>query len=160
MTATATTSTAPSPTQVDELAKEYRALEDKFLKATLAMQEAMKPLAEKKKELIALVRESGTAHREKSWLLHGIGFEIMGTFSQRVSLDGVAVDKFREAAKAELTKKQFFQIFEMVITYRPLATAAEFVRTSKLSRKLKALHDACQVIKDNSPTLVVREKSA
>ena len=51
------------------------------------------------------------------------------------------------------------KIFEVVTTYRLLASAADYVRTAKLSTKLKALYAACQVIKDKSPTLTVREKS-
>lgn len=160
MTAAVPISTAPSPTKVDELAREYNALKDKYLEATLAAKAAAQLLEDKEKELIPLVRDHGTPHAEKSWLLHGVKFEMMGTFGQTVQTDKAAVEKFRDACLKELKVRNVAKIFEVVTTYRLLSTAGEFVRTSELSRKLKALYAACQVIKDKSPTLVVREKNA
>src|ERR1700719_4001271 len=149
-----------TPSRVDELAQEYLALKEKVLQAKLELQSLEEPLDKKKAELIQLVRDQGTAHRDKSWLLHGVSFEIMGTFGQTLATDSAAVNKFLEASKEELKPKQFAQIFEKVTNYRLLSSAAQFVRTAELSRKLKALNAACQVVKDKTPTLQVREKSA
>jgi putative Mn2+ efflux pump MntP len=47
-----------------------------------------------KEELICLVEEFGSAHAEKSKLLHGITHEILATFGLSTSIDAAAVGLF------------------------------------------------------------------
>lgn len=150
---------APSRNRIDELSQEYLALKDRRAKADLEVRAIAREIEAKGALLLDLVERHGSAHAEKSKLLHGVGFEVMATFGQVVSIDGAAVEAFRAAAGDELKPAQFRQVFEQAISYRLLSSAAEFIRTNKLSRKLKALYAACQVVKDKSPTLTVREKN-
>jgi hypothetical protein len=151
---------APAPARVDELAQEYFALREKHLQGMLAARALQAELDAKGEELKELIAAHGSARAEKSKLLHGIGFEMMLTCGQQISTDFAAVEKFREAASSDLKPRQFARIFEKVVSYRLLASAAEFVRTTELSTRLKALYAACQVIRERAPTLTVRPKGA
>lgn len=151
--------TPPSPIEVDQLAKEYKQLKDRLFEAKLAQTEIQQKLDLKAKHLLELVRLEGSGHRDKSYLLYGVEWEIMGTFGQQLMTDSLAVEQFRAAAKKELKPKQFSQMFEELVTYRLLSTASDFVRNSKLSRKLGDLFARCQMIKDKTPTLTVRPRS-
>jgi hypothetical protein len=149
---------APCPLRVDELAQQYLALKDRHLQATLEVRALQQELDAQGELLKATIAQHGSAHAEKSKLLHGVGFEMMLTCGQQISTDFAAVEKFREAASANLKPRQFARIFEKVVSYRLLASAAEFVRTGELSTRLKALYAACQVIKERAPQLTVRAK--
>jgi hypothetical protein len=154
------TLTALTPTRIDALAEDYLELKERIEEAKLKVAALQEPLDKKADELRDLVREHGSAHAEKSRMLHGVSYEIMATFSQSVSIDGAAVEKLREASTKELNPRQFGLIFEKVVGYRLLTSAAEYIRTDKISRKLKAFYAACQVIKDKTPALTVRLKNA
>ena len=113
-----------------------------------------------KEELIDLVRDFGSAHAEKSRLLHGITREMMVTFGSSVSIDGAAVERFRlalmKANQARLLKKVFLQHVRWSLS--PEASA--IIKGEKLSKSLLALYSQVEVIKPKSPSLQVREKSA
>ncbi len=152
--------TAPTAAQVDALAKEYKALEDAYFEATLASKAALEPLEKKKDELRELVAKFGSAHAEKSKLLHGIAFEIMATFGTSTSIDAAAVELFRlalvKAKQARLLKK----LFEKTVRWTLNPTAAVIVKSEKLSKSLLALYSQCEVVKAKTPSVQVREKSA
>lgn len=149
---------APSPSKVDELAKYYLEVKEKHFQATLEVRALQAELEAKGSVLRELAEVHGSVHAEKSKLLHGVGYEIMATFGQMVSVDAAAVEKFRVAASLELSVTKLARVFDVDIRYRLAATAAEFIRTGELSRKVKALYAACTVVKDKTPTLTVREK--
>lgn len=155
-----TPSRAPTPAQIDDKAGEYDALKDKLVKATLAAKEAAVPLDKLKKELIDMVRDFGSAHAEKSKLLHGITREMMVTFGSSVSIDATAVERFRlalvKANQARLLKKLFLQDVRWSLS--PEAPA--IIKGEKLSQPLLALYSEVEVINPKSPSLQVREKSA
>src|SRR5437868_12011392 len=88
---------APPPAEIDVKAEQYYRLKDNVTKAVLAAKDAQVPLDQLKEELIDLVRDFGSAHAEKSKLLHGITQEMMVTFGSSVSIDAAAVEKFRMA---------------------------------------------------------------
>jgi hypothetical protein len=79
---------APTPVRVDELAEAYLALKDEYLEARLEAEITADLLEKKGAELKALVSDFGSAHAEKSKLLHGVTHELMVTFGSSVSIDG------------------------------------------------------------------------
>jgi hypothetical protein len=154
------TAVAPSAVRVDKLAAEYLGLKKTAEEKAQAAAEAQKPLQDKAQELRELVREHGSAHAEKSKLLHGVSHEIMCSFGQSVTIDAAAVENFRlalvEAKQAGLLKR----IFEKTIRWTLSPEASRIVRGISLTPKLARLFSACQVVKDNTPKLIVRPKSA
>jgi hypothetical protein len=88
---------APSPAQVDAKAKEYLALKDALDRATEDAKLRTIPLVELEEKLVELVSNFGSAHKEKSRLLHGITLEMMATFGSAVTIDTTAVERFRLA---------------------------------------------------------------
>jgi len=149
-----------TPAQVDAKAAEYDSLKEELQKATLAAKEAQVPLDVLKQELIGLVRDFGSAHAEKSKIVHGITWEMMATFGSSVSIDSAAVEKFRlallEAKQARLLKL----IFQKDIRWTLSPEASVIIKGEKLSKPLLALYSQCDVVKPRTPSLQVREKSA
>ena len=47
-------------------------------------------------QLLNLVKAHGSAHAEKSKLLHGIAWEVMATFGSSTSTDNAALERFTE----------------------------------------------------------------
>jgi hypothetical protein len=78
--------TAPSEAEIDLRSIDYHKLVEKVDVARVELQKAMEPLVASKAELIELVRAYGGPHKEKSKILHGILWEIMGTFGQSIVL--------------------------------------------------------------------------
>lgn len=151
----------PTPVRIDEIAKEYLALKDKYLQATLEAKAAAEPMEKKAEELKALVSDFGSAHAEKSKLLHGVTHELVVTFGSSVSIDGAAVEKFRlalvVAKKARLLKK----LFEKTIRWTLSPQAPALIKgEQQLPKTLLALYAQCEVVKPRTPSLQVREKSA
>src|SRR5579863_9541642 len=104
---------APKPDAVDEFALEFDRLDRELVKAQEAAKEAAKPVAVLKGELIELVDKFGGPHMKASKLLHGIAWEMMGTFGSGLSQDSAAVERLRaalkKAGKTRLLKKLFTQ---------------------------------------------------
>jgi hypothetical protein len=65
-------SQAPTPVQVDRLANEFLEREKKVDEAYKIAQAEDEPYERMKEDLIYLVDEFGSAHAEKSKLLHGM----------------------------------------------------------------------------------------
>jgi hypothetical protein len=150
---------APTPTRVDELAQEYLALKGIADAAWQAANAASLPAQQKADELKKLVEASGSAHAEKSKILHGIGFEIMATFGQSVSIDAAAVEMFRLALVKAKQARLLKRVFEKTVRWSMARNAATVIKAEKkLPAKLLALYSQCEVVKSNSPSLKVRAK--
>jgi hypothetical protein len=151
-------SAAPKPAEVDEKAEQYYRLKAALDEATEAAKLRCLPLVQLKEELVDLVRNFGSAHAEKSRLLHGVTHEMVVTFGQSVSVDAAAVERFRlallESEQSRLLKKIFLQ--DVRFTLAP--EAALVIKGTKLSNALLSLYSQCQVVKQKAPSLVVREK--
>jgi hypothetical protein len=146
------------PAQVDEKAEQYYRLKAALDEATEAAKLRCLPLAQLKEELVQLVRDFGSAHAEKSRLLHGITQEMMVAFGSSVSIDAAAVERFRlallEANQSRLLKK----IFTKDIRFTMSPEAAVIIKGEKLSTGLLAIFSQVEVVKQKAPSLVVREK--
>jgi hypothetical protein len=151
---------APKREETDEFAMEFKRLEKTLLQAKASVTAAQAPVETLKQELIDLVRNFGGAHREKSKLLHGIGWEIMATFGQSTVQDAAAVERLR----AELKKKKLARLLKRLFTEEKRWTfssnAMQVVKGEKLSPKLMGLVLQCFVTSDRTPILDVREKKA
>src|SRR5208283_6234653 len=88
---------APKPEALDEFAIEFDRLDRELTKAQDAAKDAAKPVALLKVELIELVKRFGGPHGKSSKLLHGILWELMGTFGKTTTTDNAAVERFRVA---------------------------------------------------------------
>jgi hypothetical protein len=166
---------APTPAEVEQKCEQYRALDkeinDAVLEFKLELAEKLKgdkegdkpkpeQLADLKTEIIELVRAHGSAHAEKSKILHGITLEAMGTFGSSTSIDAAAVERFRLALVKAKLAGTLKKVFEKTIRWTLNPEAAVIVKGEKLSTKLLALYSQCEVPEPKTPTLKVREKSA
>ena len=156
--------TPPTPSDVEQLAQEMLELKGKISMIQERAIEETKPLLEKLVQLTARaekwLREFGSAHAEKSRMLHGIKLEIMGTFGTSSSIDAAAVETFRLALVKAHQSGVLKKIFRKVIRWELLPNWAETIRTMKLPPKLVRLYAACQVTEPRTPRIVPREKSA
>ena len=153
-------STSFTPAEIDKQAKEYSDLKEKVLTAKLALRDLEQQLTLKEEELIKSVEEHGSAHAQKSKLLHGVKMEIVATYSQRTQIDAQAVETFREELGKAKQSVLISRMFEKDIRWNLKQGASEIIRRSTLSQKLQALWGKCIVLKDCKPSLQVREKSA
>jgi hypothetical protein len=152
-----------SPAEVDALAIEYRAIDAQIDEIEKNSSQQLQPLLSRRGELQTLfrsaVRQFGSAHAEKSKLLHGMKFEIMASFGMSSSIDSAAVNIFRLAlVKAKLTRL-LKKIFDRTERWDLRPDAAEVIRSTQLPPKLHVLYSQCTVTKERTPTLVVRPKS-
>ncbi len=152
--------TSIQPELIDQHAKDYAALKEKVLQAKLEVRELEQQLASQEEILQQLVIDHGSAHAQKSKLLHGVKMEVVVTFSQQTKIDSQAVETFRsELAKAKQSS-MISRMFEKDIRWNLKQGASEVIRRSTLSQKLQALWGKCIVLKDCKPSLQVREKNA
>lgn len=151
---------APTPAQVDQLAKEHLALKEKWLDAKLHASKLQELLEINQELLRKEVTEHGSAHAEKSKLLHGIGYEIMASYGVTTSTDAAAVERFREALVEAKQTRLLKKVFQQTIRWTLEPMAAVVIKGEKLSKSLLALYSQCEVVKAKTPTLTVREKSA
>jgi hypothetical protein len=149
---------APSPAQVDAKAEQYRRLKSALDEATQEAKRQCMPLAQLKEELVQLVRDFGSAHKEKSHLLHGITFEMMATFGSAVTIDAAAVERFRLALLESNQSRLLKRVFQKDERWTMSPQAATIIKGEKLSDALLAIFSQCEVVKQKSPSLVVREK--
>jgi hypothetical protein len=153
---------APTPEEADEFAIEfdrlYQVLSEATAEAKTKVENALVPVTRLKRELIELVRNFGGPHREKSKLLHGIAWELMATFSQSTTQDGVAVERLRLALKKKKQTKLLKKLFTEDKRWTFSSNAAEILKGEKLTLKIMALVLQCFVTTDRTPTLDVRPK--
>ncbi len=152
----ATAAAAMTPLQVDEKAREFERLKEAVDRSMKAAKEAQVPLDELKEELIEMVREFGSAHAEKSKIVHGIASEVMVSFGQSVSIDAAAVEKFRAALADSGAARLCKKIFEQSIRWSLMPDSAAIIKAQTLSKPLLALYSQCQVIRETGPRLTVR----
>jgi hypothetical protein len=149
---------APTAAQVDTLALEYTTLKDALLQATLARVAAQEKLEPVEAKLVDLVSQCGSAHAQKSKILHGLRWEIMGTFGKSTSIDAAAVERLRlhllNTGKTRLLKR----LFESTVRWDLKSTARAEILKPDITDDVRANFVACEVTKDRSPSLTVREK--
>lgn len=156
----------PTPAEVEALALEYHAIEEKIAELNKKYIEDLAPHNQRQGELrellITQVREYGSVHGEKSKLLHGLDWEVMGTFGSSTSLDGAAVETFRLALVEEKKSRLLKKVFDKVIRWTLADSAGSFLRTEheagKFPDRLYALFARCSVPKELTPRLQVRPK--
>lgn len=159
---------APTPAEVETLAREYHQLEEKIAGIKKKAAEDLAPHAKRLDELwealVPQVKEFGSVHAEKSKLLHGLEWEVMATFKSTTVMDAAAVDTFREALQKEKKTRLFKRVFQKAIRWTLADTAGAFLRDEheggRFPDRLYALFARCSVPKELTPTLVVRPKSA
>ena len=148
----------PPPEQIDELAREYLAIQEELLKKQLELAAETEPkrkrLAELGEELLELCVKFGSAHEKKSKLLVGLACEVMTTVSTSTSLDQAAVALFLRACKKAGKSATFRKIFEQVSYWRTRAEADQVARgagmlTPSLALKLMK----CTVTETKPPRL-------
>lgn len=152
------TATAPTPQEIDQLSKEYLELKDKLFTAQLAASEISGQLTLKAELIKQKVAEFGSAHAEKSKIVHGLEYEAVVTFGQSVSIDAAAVETFRDALHKAKQTRLLGKIFEKTIRWSLSPEASKIVRGSSLSAKVRALFAKCEVVKAKTPSLQVRAK--
>lgn len=153
------TNPSPSPQEVDQIAKKYLDLKDKFMQAKLAATELEQQMSYEAEVLRKLASDFGSAHAEKSKLLHGLKWEVMVSFSQSVTIDAAAVENFRQALVKEDKPGLLKKLFDKSLRWTLNPQASVIVRSEKLSTKLRSLYAKCEVVKPKTPSLSVREKA-
>lgn len=148
----------PTPAEIDELAKEYLALKEKAVQASLEAGQALQLVADKRQLLTEMISAAGSAHAEKSKILFGIEYEAVCTYPQFSSVDSAAVDTFHTALKKSGKTAIIRKMFEKSVRWTLRGTASEIIRGSKLSPKLALLWSRCIVLKDKTPTIDVRPR--
>jgi len=153
---------APTPAAVDELASRHETLERELEEiANQAAEEAAPKNAELEKlevQLLDLVKAHGSAHAEKSKLLHGIAWEVMATFGSSTSTDNAALERFRLALVQAKQGRLLRRMFEKTVRWLLKPEASEIVKGEKLSKPLLALYSQIAVVTPATPRLTVRPK--
>jgi hypothetical protein len=149
---------SPQPEEVDAHAVKYKALEKKLRDAEQATTDAEAPLQALKLQLIALVREFGGAHAKKSKLVHGIAWELMGTFGQSTTQDAAAIERLRLALVKKKKGRLLAKLFTKRVSWQFNSSATDVIKTEKLTDKEKSLVLDCFDTQDATPKLDVREK--
>jgi hypothetical protein len=154
----------PSCADVEAVALEYQTLERKIEAIVKKAKDEVTPfqaqLTGLRDWLIDAARAFGSAHAEKSKILHGIGMEAMVTFGQSSSIDAAAVETFRQALVKADRRVLLQRIFERTVRWTLLPDASAFIREhgDRLGAKLLGLYSQCQVTKERTPQLTVRPK--
>lgn len=151
-------SVAPRPDEVDRIAAHYIVLRDKADQALQAAVAATAPVEKLRGMLVSLVTKHGSRHADKSKILHGVKFELVGTFGTSRTLDKAAVLRFQEACIKAKHGLVFRKVFTAEVGYRVASKAAEYIRGWKLPTRLIAMFAACEVVTQLSPRLQVRPK--
>jgi hypothetical protein len=99
---------APTAVDIDRLAVEFLALEEKTDHAYAIALALDEPHEKMKERLIDLVEEFGSADQgksklEKSKLLHGLTHEMVATFGVSTSINTAAVDRFADVTSRQQT---------------------------------------------------------
>lgn len=156
--ATAASYKVPTAMEVDRLAIEYDEGKRCLLDATLARVAAQGALEPMEERLVDLVSKHGSAHAQKSKMLHGLKWEIMGTFGTSTSIDAAAVERLRQELVDTHQTRLLNRVFEKTIRWALRATARAEILKDSVTDRTRALFVACEVTEDRSPSLTVREK--
>jgi hypothetical protein len=152
----------PAAADVDAVAKEMIHLKVEVDRINASATKEILPLAKRAGELreqaLTWLKEFGSAHAEKSKLLHGVLYEIMGTFGSSTSIDAAAVEAFRlglvKAGKSRMLKL----VFEKSVRWSLRPEFAAVIKGTRLPEKLLALYSQCQVTKEKTPAIMPRMK--
>jgi hypothetical protein len=150
---------APTAAEVDKLAKDYVDLKAKVLESVLATRAANEKLDPVERDLVELVRKFGSVHAEKSKLLHGLHWEIMGTFGTSTSTDAAAVEHLREHLVKTENTRLLKRLFDKTVRWALRSTARAEILKADVPCEVRALFAACEVTKDRSPLITAREKA-
>lgn len=154
--------TAPTPIEIDAKAKEFLALKENVAailkKAADDANAKTVRMAELREEITELVTRYGSAHAEKSKLLHGIEYEIMGTFGSSVSYDAAAIEAFRLELVKEKQSRILRKVFDKTVRWTLSPIAATIIKGEKLGAKLLALYSKCEVVTPRTPVITPRLK--
>lgn len=148
----------PYPNEVDRLSEEFHEIELELSEAKQKLDEARSLVANRETELIELVRRHGGPHAQKSKILHGLVWEIVGTFGQYTVLDSTAVERFRHELVMRKKTRLLKKLFTQDVRWSLNAGAAQIAQAEKLPPKLLALLLQCSVTQDRKPSLDVRPK--
>ena len=159
MSAAQAITAVPSCADLEKLAVEYLELKEKFLQAELAKAEIGQKLEERAETLRLWAGKYGSAHAEKSKILHGVKHDVVVTYSQSVTIDAAAVENFREALEQAGKTRFLRQIFQKTIRWTLQPQASEIIRGTKLTDRFRALAAKCEVIKPRTPSVSVRAKA-
>lgn len=154
----------PSAAEVESVAEEMVTLKGKISEIQSQAEKDAAPHAQRLDDLKILatgwLRSFGSAHAEKSKLLHGVLYEIMGTFGMSTSIDAAAVEAFRlglvRAGQAELLRR----VFAKTVRFDLKADYAQIIQGVKLKPKLLALYAHCSVSSAKTPVITPRLKKA
>lgn len=150
---------APTAAEIEKLAREYVDRKAKVLEAMLAQRKAaadMDPLHEKCTEL---VKQFGSAHATKSKLLHGLDWEIMGTFGASTSTDAAAVERLRSKLEETKQTRLLKRLFDKTVRWTLKPTARTEILRPDVDDEIRGLFAVCEVTKDRAPSIEVRPKS-
>lgn len=154
----------PSSAEVESVAEEMITLKGRIADISAQALIEAEPHVKRIDELKTLaedwLRKFGSAHAEKSKLLHGVLYEIMGTFGMSTSIDAAAVEAFRiglvKAGQAKLLRR----IFAKTVRFDLKADYAQIIQGVKLKPKLLALYARCSISTPRTPTITPRLKKA
>ncbi len=152
----------PSAAEVDALAEEMLTLKGKVGSILEKAQQDSKPHLDRMGELKEVaerwIRAFGSAHAEKSKLLHGILYEIMGTFGMSTSIDAAAVEAFRKGLVKSKQAKLLKKLFTKTVRFDLNPDGAEIVKGVTLKPRLVALWAKCFVNQSKTPVITPRLK--
>jgi hypothetical protein len=148
----------PSAAEIDALAILYNEEQVKVLDAILATRAAQKALEDTKDKCVELVRKFGSAHAQKSKLVHGLKWEIMGTFGASTSIDAAAVERLRVNLQESKQTRLLKRLFESSTRWVLKSTARAEILKPGVGDDVRAAFAVCEVTKDNSPKIEARLK--
>jgi hypothetical protein len=149
---------APRPEAIDEFAAEFDRLDKELIAAKKTASDAAKPVNALESELIELVRRFGGPHGKSSKLVHGIAWEMMGTFGKSTIMDNAAIERLRLALKKAGKTKLLKKLFTRDTRWTFSSQALEIVKTEKLTPKQMGMLLQCFDSRDCAPKLDVRPK--
>src|ERR1700757_1352483 len=149
----------PTAVDIDRLAMEFLALEEKTDQAYAIALAVDEPHEKMKERLVDLVEEFGSfdhgkSKLEKSKLLHGLTHELVATFGVSTSINTAAVDRFADVLRGSNQTKLLDLIFVQTTRYHLRPDAGPVIHM--LPRALAALYAACHVSTARPPLLEVR----
>jgi len=152
----------PTAAEIEEVASEMIQLKGEIELEAAAAKKIIDPklqrLDQLKTKAKTWLEQFGSAHAEKSRLLHGIALEIMGTFGTSTSIDAGAVETLRLALVKAKKTRVLKKLFKCVERWELVANWTEVLRSVKLSDRFTALAVKCQVTTPRTPTITPRER--
>ena len=150
----------PSPAEVESLAEEMIKLKAQLSEISTKAAIAAEPLSKRMGELKTLaedwIRKFGSAHAEKSKILRGVLYEIMGTFGMTTSIDAAAAEAFRQGLVRAKQARLLTRIFQKTVRFELKPDYAKVIEGVKLKPKLLALYAKCTRSVAKTPVITPR----